>query len=175
MKQIVPLVVLRQGIGTMREQQLYNLEMTFFAGPKYGCSLSITSFRVDVGSRLDEKVTKRMVAINSSPLQFPYISILPSSLARIAHPRTCSAVMPCSSADFALYRPLSNSFCIPLSSPNLANCIKSCSTGSCGGLESKSLSSTRSKPSFPGELVALPECRRWSGVVEGSRDAMMCG
>jgi hypothetical protein len=89
--------------------------------------------------------------------------------------RTCNAVMPCSSVDFALYLPLSNSFCIPRSSPNLASCIKSCSTGSFGGLASRSLSSTRSRPSFPGELVALPELRRVSGVAEGSREAMIDG
>jgi hypothetical protein len=86
---------------------------------------------------------------------------------------TCSAVIPCSSVDFALNLPLSNNFCIPRNSPSLASCIKSCSIGSCGGLESKSLSSTCSRPSFPGELVALPELRRASGVVEGSREAMI--
>ena len=45
-------------------------------------------------------------------------------------------------------------------SPNLANCIKSCSTGSGGGLESRSLSSTLSSPSRPLESDTLPERSR---------------
>ena len=75
---------------------------------------------------------------------------------------TCSAVIPCSSVDFALYFPESNSLCTPRISPNRESCIKSCSTGNRGGLASRSLSSTLSSPSLPGELVALPLGRRWS-------------
>jgi len=113
-----------------------------------------------------------MMAVDRSPLpsyQHP--------LAIPTHPSllTCSAVIPCSSVDFAVYRPLSNSFCIDRSSPNLANCIKSCSTGNLGGLASKSLSSTLSKPSFPGEFDALLEGRRSSGFVDAAREGIAVG
>jgi hypothetical protein len=122
---------------------------------------------------LKEKVAQRMVTIDSSPLQNLTSAYRSCFFAPDRPKHTCSAVIPCSSVDFALYLPLSNSFCIPRSSPSLASCIKSCSMGSFGGLESKSLSSTCSRPSFPGELVALPELRRASGVVEGSREVMV--
>lgn len=52
----------------MCEKQLDHLEMASLAGPKYRCSLSISSFRIDIGSRLNEKVTQRVMAIDSSPL-----------------------------------------------------------------------------------------------------------
>jgi hypothetical protein len=55
--------------------------------------------------------------------------------------------MPCSSVDFALYRPESNNFCIALNSPRRASCIKSDSIGNGGGVDSRSLSSTLSRPS----------------------------
>ena len=45
--------------------------------------------------------------------------------------------------------------------------------GSLGGLASKSLSSTLSKPSFPLELEALLEGWRSVGVVDGSREDMV--
>jgi len=86
---------------------------------------------------------------------------------------TCKAVMPCSSVDCALYFPLSNSLCIARNSPNLASCIKSCSTGSRGGLASRSLSSTLSRPSLPEALDAVLDvvldALRWSDVADGSR------
>jgi hypothetical protein len=62
--------------------------------------------------------------------------------------RTCSAVMPCSSVDFALCLPESKSFCIALSSPRRASCIRSCSIGSGGGVDSRSLISTLLRPSL---------------------------
>ena len=177
MQEIVALVILRQRVGTMRQKQLNDLQVTSFAGPEDGCGLGISSFRIDIGSRLNEKMAQRVMSVDSSPLGKMYTSVCYSRLflLEIRSLRTCNAVIPCSSVDFALYLPLSNSFCIPRSSPSLANCIKSCSTGSCGGLESRSLSSTLSRPSFPGESVALPERRRSSGVVEGSREAMVDG
>lgn len=86
---------------------------------------------------------------------------------------TCKAVMPCSSVDCALYFPLSNSLCIARNSPNLASCIKSCSTGSRGGLASRSLSSTLSRPSSPEVLDAVLDALRWSDGADGSRGGIL--
>lgn len=83
MQEIVALVILCQRIGPVRQQQLNNLEVTSFAGPEHGCSLSVSSFRIDIGSRLNEKMAQRMVAVDSSPLWNVYISPLSTSLARV--------------------------------------------------------------------------------------------
>lgn len=109
------------------------------------------------------------MAIDSRPLVPHQLAL---ALFRNPSILTWSAVMPSSSTEWALYFPLSNSRCIDLSSPSLASCIKSCSIGRRGGLASKSLSSTLSRPSLSAELVALLEGYRSSGDAEGAREDM---
>lgn len=60
---------------------------------------------------------------------------------------TCKAVIPCSSVYVASHFPLSNSFCIAPISPNLANCIRSSSSGIATFFFASSSSSTCCSPS----------------------------
>lgn len=171
MEQIVTLIISDERICAICQQQGYYREVALLAGPQYRRSLSVSTSGVDVRAGLNEEVAKGVMAIYRCPL-CPHQPAGPMT----SSPGwlTCNAVMPCSSVDRAVYRPLSNSLCIDLNSPSLANCIRSCSTGSRGGLASRSLSSTLPRPSsFPGELPALLLSWRLSGAADASRLAIV--
>lgn len=82
--------------------------------------------------------------------------------------RTCSAVIPCSSADLALYFPLSNNFCMLRNSPSLASPIRSSSIGS-GGLTF--CNSCSPFPDF-GAPSAMTESSRLKYSDSRSRDSL---
>ena len=169
MKKVVALVIPYQRISAIRKEERNDLEVESLARPEDWSCLGIAAFRIDVGACLDQEMAQGMVSVDGGPLPSHQPLLYLYIHAHCSFP-TCNAVMPWSSVDRALYLPLSKSLWMARSSPNLASCIKSCSTGSCrGGLESRSLSSTLSRPS----LLSVPGDFWWSlGEVEDGREGM---
>ena len=68
MQEVEALVVGKQRIGAMLEQQVDDVVVASFRGPQDWRCNGVSSFRIDRGAVLDEEVAQSVVIVNCSPL-----------------------------------------------------------------------------------------------------------